>query len=322
MTNASPWDEITVPSADLNVRQAGEAAGATCYWARAPEGTCLFVVELTGDHASAFRKQAPVLNGISTELRNGRSGHQNLVLELEKQADRDLFYGLCRSLLGSLEHAQDADAALALAMAHLKRWKAFLSGRRQHLTREEVRGLYAEIAFLSELMTGHMSHTAAVDVWLGPDRSQQDFIYWDRAVEIKAISGRDRKLVRISSEDQLESVHDRLYLRTYALSDLPDSEAASSLNAKVSEIRSQLNDAEALEAMDAKLAQYGYTTLPEYDEPAFVVRSTRTFRVEAEFPRLIRSELPKGVEGVKYCIKLEDIAEFVRENGAVFGEDE
>src|SRR3546814_15120322 len=86
------------------------------------------------------------------------------------------------------------------------------------LSIEEVRGLFAEIVFLTELIDRQMSSSDAVEAWLGPERSHQDFIFGNTAVEVKSLSGAERSSVRISSEDQLESLNDALFLRVYRLS--------------------------------------------------------------------------------------------------------
>ena len=51
---------------------------------------------------------------------------------------------------------------------------------------------------------------------LGKDLNltQQDFIFDNTALEVKTLSGRERNSVRISSEDQLDSLNDRLFLKS------------------------------------------------------------------------------------------------------------
>ena len=124
-----------------------------------------------------------------------------------------------------------------MALAHIRRWKTFLSGRSQLLSAEEVRGLFAELTFLLELIDRQASTTAAVEAWLGPEKSHQDFIFGNTAVEIKSLSGTERSTVRISSEDQLETLNDALFLRMYRLSSLPDAARAQSLNEIVAAVQ-------------------------------------------------------------------------------------
>jgi len=321
MPDSSPWDDIAVPGSDFNVRQVAGKTAVPCFWGRDAGGACLFIVELQGDHAAQYRKNAVTVNGIDVDLRAGDKGQQRLVLALERQVDRDLFEGLCRTLASSLEHATDSASSLAVSLAHIHRWKTFLSGRSQHLSAEEVRGLYAEITFLLELIDRQISSNTAVESWLGPERSHQDFIFGNTAVEIKSLSGAERNTVRISSEDQLESLNDALFLRIYRLSDLTDAAGARSLNEIVTAVQARLDEADAVEAFDRKLVAYGYAPLPDYDEPRFVLSGVRSYRVSDGFPRLTRSQLPTGIASVAYDIRLEALAPYECDDAAIFGED-
>jgi hypothetical protein len=319
MSESSPWDDITVPGADYNVRQVPGETAVPCFWGRDTTGACLFIAELQGDHTDPFRKNVVTVHGIDVDLRGGEPGQQRLVLPLEKQVDRDLFEGLCRTLAFALERATDSASSLAVALAHIRRWKTFLSGRSQHLSAEEVRGLFAELTFLLELIERRDSTTAAVEAWLGPERSHQDFIFGNTAVEIKSLSGTERSMVRISSEDQLESLNDALFLRIYRLSSLPDAASAQSLNEIVAAVQTRLAEAEAVETFDRKLVAHGYAPLPDYDQPRFIVSDVHSYRVTEEFPRLIRSRLPTGIDRVAYDIRLETIVPYECDNGGVFG---
>lgn len=319
MLESSPWDGIGVPGADFNVRQVVGKTVVPCFWGRDRNGACLFIVELQGDHTGQYRKNAVTVNGIDVDLRGGDAGRQRLVLALEKEVDRDLFEGLCRTLAAALEHATDSVSSLAVALAHLRRWKTFLSGRGQHLSAEEIRGLFAEITFLLELLDRPVPAVAALEAWLGPDKSHQDFIFGNTAVEIKSLSGAERNTVRISSEDQLESLNDALFLRIYRLSNLPDAAGARSLNAAVADVQARLGEAEAVEAFDRKLVAHGYAPLPDYDEPTFVIGSVTTYRVQGGFPRLMRSQLSTGIARVAYDIRLETLTPYECDSAAVFG---
>ena len=320
MSEFSPWDGIAVPRADFNVRQVAVNTVVPCFWGRDATGACLFIVELHGDHAAQYRKNAVTVNGVDVDLRAGDQGTQHLVLALERQVDRDLFEGLCRSLAFALEHATDSASSLAISLAHIRRWKTFLSGRSQHLSAEDVRGLFAEIVFLTELIDREMPSNAAVEAWLGPERSHQDFIFGNTAVEIKSLSGTERSSIRISSEDQLESLNDALFLRIYRLSSLADAEGACSLNEIVAAVQSRFDDAGAVEVFDRKLISHGYAPLPDYDEPRFVVSDVCSYRVGDGFPCLIRSQLPAGIANVAYDIRLETIAQYECDDATIFGE--
>jgi hypothetical protein len=117
--------------------------------------------------------------------------------------------------------------------------------------------------------------------------------------------------VRISSEDQLESLNDALFLRIYRLSSLADAAGARSLNGIVTAVAGDASVRRMpIEAFDRKLVAHGYAPLPGYDQPRFVVSDVRSYRASDGFPRLVRSQLPTGIASVAYDIRLETIAPF------------
>ena len=309
MSRTAPWDEIKTPEADYNVRLVAGSGTVPCFWGKDIDGRNLFLVELEGSHAQQFGKDRPTLNGIEVDLQEGeQAGTERLVLALEKHIDADLFLGLCETLHTSLAPVTNSAAALAVTLNHLKRWKAFLAGRNPRLlTPEEVRGLYAELLFLRTLYQQAIPQNSAVEAWCGPERVHQDFVFGDRVVEVKSVSGKDRSTVRISSEDQLESVAASLFLVTFRLADTTGRESGSSLNDLVALIQSELAEAEAIEGFAAKLSGFGYAPLQDYEQPRFLNSGTQAYSVTAGFPRLVRSELPKGITRVAYQIELEAI---------------
>jgi hypothetical protein len=320
MPESSPWGEIAVPRVDFNVRRVPGNTAAPCFWGRDTTGACLFIVELRGDHTEQFQKTLVTVHGVEVDLRGSEPGQQRLVLTLEKHVDRDLFESLCRTLVSALQQATDSAGSLAVALAHIRRWKTFLAGRSQHLSAEEVRGLFGELTFLLELLERQNSSASAVESWLGPERSHQDFIFGNTAIEIKSLSGAERSSVRISSEDQLESLNDELFLRVYRLSNLPSVEGAQSLNDLVAAVQGGLTEPEAVEAFDRKLVAQGYVPLPDYDQPRFIVSGVHSYRVTAGFPRLMRSELPTGIEKVSYEIRMETLTPYECSDSEVFDE--
>lgn len=307
----APWDNIRKPDADYNVRLVSGGGLVPLYWGRDSDGRCLFIVELEGDNTALFRQSDIAVNGIGIDLRLLDSIHsQVLVLTLEQHVDRDLFFGLCQTLINSLQNAAGRSEALILALAHLRRWKVFLAGRKARiLSPAEVRGLFGELQFLRFLYQ-QLPVMTAIEAWCGPNGGHQDFISGDTAVETKTISGRERNTVRISSEDQLESSCNNLFLTIFRLVESEESSRARSLNDAVRLVESELTDPSVLEEFWNRLGASGYTDIKHYDAPKFIVAGQRLFTVSDSFPRLIRSRLPTGITKVSYDIQLEDIETF------------
>lgn len=312
MSIKNPWQQIGVPTDDYNVRLVTESGNIPLYWGRDTAGHYLFAVELVGDHAAEFRKEGTSVHGINVDLRKfGSDAEQGLVLTLEKQVDADLFFGLCKTMVSSLNPVEDSATALAVALAHIRRWKAFLAGKKSRLlSPEELRGLFGELLFLRWLYQNRLDQLTSLEAWNGPNGAHQDFIFQNTAVEIKVLSGRERNTVRISSEDQLEALCDYIYLLTFRLAEMPDSDQAVSLNQLVRKVESELCQEEAVDLFFQRLGAYGYVEMAEYDSPKFLLKSRSCYQVGKKFPRLIRSEMPEGVVRVSYEIELEKIIEF------------
>lgn len=313
MSRPTPWDDIGSPGADYNVRRVAGSGSIPLFWGKDVDGDCLLIVELEGDRHAQFRRDGTSVHGIGVDLRQSdEPGQQRLVLTLEKHVDRDLFLGLCETLVASLAPVSDSGAALSVALTHIRRWKAFLAGRNSGgLSPEQVRGLFAELQLLKALYGERLSTSEAVAAWCGADRVQQDFIFGDTAVEVKSLSGRERSAVRISSEDQLESLTGNLFLMVYRLSELAESDQALSLNGLVQLVERDIAEGEALEQFSRKLAAYGYAPLAEYDAPRLLVSDTTSYRVVEGFPCLIRSTIPQGIARLSYDIELESIRPYV-----------
>lgn len=317
-----PWDEIGQPDSDYNVRYIPDSGINPIAWGKDPAGQSLFILELKGNHFVQFQAGYTAVHGIKIDLRQlPNADRQRLVLSLEKSIDQDIFHSLCLSLVEHLKPVEDSSVALSVVMNHIKRWKAFLAGRKTSiLTPEEVRGLFAELEFLRVLYREYLSDQEAIRSWYGPEGVHQDFIFNNTAVEVKSITGRERSSVRISSEDQLEAICDNLFLAIIRLSETAESLGARSLNEEVDLVVGELSDPEAIEIYWEKLVAYGYMELREYDNPRFIATSPRPFRVTEDFPRLVRSQIPDGVARVHYEIELEKISNFECERSQIWEE--
>ena len=321
MNKFKPWDDIKVPSEDLSVRLIRESKHLPLYWGKDSDGHCIFIYEMSEDGAEIFKKNMVSIHGIKIDYRLlSTTGNQGLILVLEKHVDQDLFYSLCETLIYKLSEVSDPLIGLSVALSQIKRWKAFMAGKKgQLLSAEEVRGLFSELKFLQQMLGEMNTELDALEAWQGPETSHQDFIFSDTTVEVKSLSGRERNAVKISSEDQLESLSSSLFLKVFRLVDMPESKASISLNELVNAVEGMLTEAEAIEMFDTKLAKAGYVQMLAYDKPKFIAAEEKTYRVESDFPKIVRSELNTGLTRVGYEIKLESVRDFLCADKDVWG---
>lgn len=321
MSKTNPWNDIKTPTEDLSVRQIKISKHLPLYWGKDSGGHCIFIYEMSEDGAEIFQKNMVSIHGITIDYRLlSTTGNQGLILVLEKHVDQDLFYSLCETLIHELSEVSDPLVGLSVALSQIKRWKAFMAGKKGRvLSAEEVRGLFSELKFLEQMLGEMNNELDALDAWQGPEASHQDFIFSDTAVEVKSLSGRERNAVKISSEDQLESLSNTLFLKVFRLVDMSESKASISLNELVNVVKEMLTEAEAIEMFDTKLAKAGYVQMLAYDKPKFIVAEEQTYCVESEFPKIVRSELNPGITRVGYEIKLESVQDFLCADKDVWG---
>ena len=312
MKTRTPWDDIDRPRADYNVRLTGEGGLFATYWGKDPEGNCLFIIELKGDNRKILKAARLSIRGVEVTL-HGQPPQpgQMLVVTLTIDTDRDLFFAMCQALAKSLRHESSSKGATTVALNHLKRWQRFFAGRNPGiLSLEEVRGLFAELQVLQILYTNYLSRSEAVEAWCGPEGEDQDFVFEDTAVEVKAISGRDSDSVRIASENQLESQAGKLFLIVMRLIQDAHRPAAMSLNEYVRQVRKAVADSTAVFRFEEKLAVAGYAEIENYDTPAFYVAENIVYRVQGDFPRIIRLQIPRAIHGVRYKLHIDALNSF------------
>lgn len=313
--NFDPWAEITVPPPGKYSRRRVEGSREIdLFWYRDEtdhEGLLFVVPAAVSDEEAA--KASVTSRGVSAEVRPVGERLRILTIRLEDSTQKELFLRLCEDLIDRALREHEKLTAFRIVCARLKRWQEFLSrGRKDVLSPNEVRGLFAELTYLSEsLDSGDFSDDEVVKGWLGPELGQHDFVIGDKAVEIKALAGSDRDRVRISSEDQLVSHLGTLLLRLYFLADVKDPSGSESLNEIVRRLYVRLgDDPVTYDWFAVRLAQAGYIDVPHYDTPRFRVVDVRAYHVREGFPRIAPSDLPAGVEDVSYSILLAAIESY------------
>lgn len=318
----SPWAEISTPDQDYNVRKVKDSA-SPLYWGKDSGGRPLFVMELASDQASLYMQHHVKIRGIDSDLRGlvQQPELQRLVLALAREADQEFFQMICAGIIERVDQIDDSAAKLQVAFEYLQRWKAFMASERKRiLSPAEKAGLFGELLFLRKLLEKGIPEDEAVASWLGPDGNHQDFLFRGAAIEIKALTGYERSAVRISSEDQLETTCEHLFLYIYLLKSSAGAESALTLNALAQQIDSQLENEAVRLAFQTALAKRDYVEISEYSRPTYSVQKELSYSVAPGFPRLVRSQLPPGVVKIAYDVQLEHIEPFRCDTDTVLGE--
>lgn len=262
------------------------------------------------------RPNPPLVNGLlTTDVRRREDGRWVAVLTLQNDDYAEAFMGLCLELARRTEACDSEQEGVALFDSTLHQWRKMLSSMSiRRLTSSEQRGLFAELVFGRHL-AARTSMAEMVLSWGGPFGAAQDFAHPRLGFyEVKAV-GIDAKAVSISSVSQLDPTPEAkvdLVIVRLDEDSLRLHDESRSLFDVISAIREELvADSPLREEFDERLAATGFDSSdPAYSEISWRVVSIDFFRTKPDFPRLLRSGVPAGVEDVRYRIALSALQAF------------
>ena len=313
MNKPYPWEKISKPSSEINRLRADTNHPHDFFWGKDSEGHQLLVIVFCSEHLKIFTPKDILLSGIRTDIRKVPETDEAIfLLCLMNNENEDIFYSLCMDLLEKTRSIPNVLIAIEVLHNRLLEWSDFLSKtNKKHLTNQQIQGLFAELCFLKELIVDNeYSKESLLSSWQGPERNAHDFILGDIAVEIKSVAGSHAESVRISSENQLSTYLEHLFLKCYFLSVDQDGEKGISLNYQVSKVLELLDHQELIEIFEKKLIAAGYINLSEYDCPSFGIEKEQTYQVRDDFPRITPATLPQGITKVSYDLELIAISDY------------
>jgi len=311
----SPWRGINKPAAGFSVLLVDADHPHAFFWGKDAQGTYLLIVEIDKESAEFLGKKSVDLKGVKTDIRlNQNTGEYFFILCLQNTEDADIFHSLCSDLIGRTKEVSGQRAALDVLLTRLKRWKTFLSKKKSHLLSvQEVRGLFAELEFFRKCLGNIDPQLPLIEGWQGPLDGPHDFVLGDLAVEIKSVTGSQKDCVRISSENQLSTHLDKLFLYVFFLAEFHDCKKGLSLNEMVEKVREAILDSDHRDLFDSRLYETGYIELKEYDSPCYTVTHEKTYEVVDGFPRITPELLTEGLANVSYDLNLNTLEGYVCE---------
>lgn len=314
-TDNSPWSNIKKPMAGYSIKRVDPDHLHDFFWGKDTGGNCLLLLELTKELADFLDGKCVDLQGVKTDITyHTTTSKYFFTLSLQNKHDADIFYRLCLDLIDRTRDVLVRNAALEVINNRLKRWKAFLRGKKKYLlSSREVRGLFAELEFVHKGLIEYGNQLGVLEGWQGPLDEPQDFVLGDFAVEVKSLTGVQKDKVKISSEHQLVTHLDNLFLHVIYLAEFHDCKKGFSLNAQVEVVRDAIKDPDHKDIFDSRLYETGYLELKDYDAPCYSVTKHETFHVREGFPRISAEGLDDGVSGVTYDLDLKSLESYVCE---------
>jgi hypothetical protein len=230
-----------------------------------------------------------------------------MVLRLRQCNLLAVFGRVCQDLIEASSAVAGEDQLIRLFRERLNLWKRlFEQGGTGLLEDFKIKGLIAELLVLEEQLLARQP-LEAVSSWVGPLRADQDFLFSDLAIEVKAI-GPGTEGLSISSLQQLVA-NVPLSLRVITLRPAsPAEQGAITLNSLAVRLEGSLAASpEALALFRGRLLEAGYVEDQHYDGIAFESLLTEDFEVTDSFPKLTPESVPVGISSAAYVVALEAV---------------
>jgi hypothetical protein len=231
-----------------------------------------------------------------------------LTFRLIRDLQEAVYIRLCLDLIESSRNQDNTLQGLEYVLDRYSQWSRLLEHQRSGILSEaEIKGLLGEITFLQQLISQGVHPMNAVNSWIGPEKADQDFVDANGWYEIKA-PGIGSKTISISSLEQLDAVLPGEIILFFIDKTAPNDSNGFTLLQKVANLRYVLRmNQPALESVNRKLSQYGFMDMTEYDKQWYRLSGQRRYRVDENFPRLIRENIQSQIADVNYQINIQGI---------------
>jgi hypothetical protein len=236
-----------------------------------------------------------------------------MILRLVHNELEQVFGRLCQDLIDEAANVHSQAALIKFFRQRLLLWiKLFQSGNKGCLEKFQIKGLMAELLALQSLLKQFPDRlTDTVMAWTGPLKSDKDFMFSDRAIEVKVIAPAVER-VRITSIEQLKPSRIPLQLWIYTLRESAHDEGHSvCLVGLINQLEGILvQTTEGLRTFKERLLEAGYVEQECYESACFNIMNREYYQVTEDFPRLREEDIPEGISDVTYSLELSVMAPF------------
>lgn len=235
------------------------------------------------------------------------SEYNSILFSFNSNDNYGLFFNFCVDIINKTS-SYEGENGYSEIVNRYNQWKKMFYGSSSVLSEPEILGLIGELMFLKDKAIPSYGETDGLKGWSGPEPTHKDFSYGNDWFEIKSING-FKNTVHISSLEQLDSEFNGKLI-VYSFEKMSPSFNGSNLNKLVELILNSFEFEENKDVFVSKLKQVGYSYNEIYDNFIYNFIKCDEYRVNSEFPRIKKENLPVGVSKVQYEIVLTEIEKF------------
>jgi hypothetical protein len=227
---------------------------------------------------------------------------------------KDIFSLFIQNILEDIAESVTENEAMTKTLNVISKWKKLFDKINFNgLSIEQQKGLIGELLFINHLLDQRKSSRTILNAWTGPDFEDKDFLFRGTGIEIKLTSSKYPK-IKITNEGQLDAQNlTELFLILYTAEDVKDN--GFTLNSLISQTQEKLStNIDELKFFNERLMLLGYFEEDkEHYNKMYSLKKSHSYSVSAEFPKIIKSQLPIGVYNTSYFIELSAVENFTVE---------
>jgi hypothetical protein len=226
---------------------------------------------------------------------------------------KDIFSLFIQNILEDTIKSDSENEALTITLNVISKWKKLFDKINFNgLTIEQQKGLIGELLFFNYLLKNNKIAASILNAWTGADFEDKDFVFGSVGVEIKLTASKLPKIT-ITSERQLDAENlGKLFLILYTTEEVKEN--GFSLNSLVEQTRQNISTNEECIFFNERLLLLGYREddIEQYNK-MYSLKKTFGFTVSADFPKIVKSQLPLGIYNTSYSIELSAVEKFILE---------
>ncbi|KOO45960.1 PD-(D/E)XK motif protein [Priestia koreensis] len=225
----------------------------------------------------------------------------------------DLFETIMQNVFDNVISRELTEPLFTVIYKVLEKWKSFFKrGGYKKLNEEQQRGLYGELWFMREWMKQNPDKPPLLlNGWGGPLSDRIDFRTSGWGVEIKTVKDQLNKKIRISNENQLKLTDAVSSIYIYVCYLETSRNFGQTLQQLVDDLRNKFNtfSLQLLLKFNDSLLKAGFQD-NEYTDIYMNVLEEEVYKVNEEFPVILKEKLPIAISHISYSIDLTHCIKF------------
>ena len=251
---------------------------------------------------------------ISTQCNKRNDGTYYISFQLTEKSQEAVFISMCSNLIEYSSGADTEEKALNMVETRYRQWRRLMEYKNiAMLSDEKRRGLIGELLYFKKTIEEGKPVPDALAGWVGPDGADQDFVFNERWREVKT-TGLSSDKISIHSIEQLGDEGEEGDLIIFRVDpSAPEAEGAFTLRKLVRDITKMLGGSLVdIELFTDKLSSIGYIDMEAYNKYPYKYFKDETYIVNADFPRLTRSNMRPEITKCEYTISISSIDNWKR----------